>query len=52
MLPKTSPLAKMGLHYPAMYRKVITHINVDLVDPIPPSLGRTHIFTIVERTTR
>jgi hypothetical protein len=28
------------------------HIHVDIVGPLPPSQGFTHIFTIVDRTTR
>ena len=28
------------------------HVNVDLVGPLPPSRGFTHIFTMVDRTTR
>jgi hypothetical protein len=29
-----------------------SHIHVDLVGPLPPSQGCTHIFTMVDRTTR
>lgn len=29
-----------------------THIHVDLVGPLPPSRGYTHLFTIIDRTTR
>ena len=29
-----------------------THINVDLVGPLPPSQGYTHLLTIVDRSTR
>jgi hypothetical protein len=29
----------------------LSHIHVDLVGPLPPSQGFTHIFTIVDRTT-
>ncbi len=29
-----------------------THIHVDLVGPLPASWGVTHLFTIVERTSR
>ena len=32
--------------------KRFSHIHVDLVGPLPPSSGYTHIFTIVDRTTR
>ena len=28
------------------------HVNVDLVGPLPPSLGFTHLLTMVDRTTR
>ena len=28
------------------------HIHVDLVGPLPPSQGYTHIFTIIDRSTR
>ena len=28
------------------------HIHVDLVGPFPPSLGKTYIFTIIDRTSR
>ena len=29
-----------------------SHIHVDLVGPLPPSQGYTHLFTIIDRTTR
>jgi cleavage and polyadenylation specificity factor subunit 1 len=29
-----------------------SHIHVDLVGPLPPSRGYTHLFTIIDRTTR
>lgn len=32
--------------------KRFDHINVDLVGPLPPSRGYTHLFTIVDRFTR
>ena len=32
--------------------KRFNHSHVDLVGPLPPSSGYTHIFTIVDRTTR
>lgn len=32
--------------------KRFSHIHVDIVGPLPPSLGFTHLFTIVDRTTR
>ena len=28
------------------------HIHVDLVDPLPPSQGYTHLFTVIDRYTR
>ena len=28
------------------------HLHVDLVGPLPPSQGFTHLFTIVDRTSR
>ena len=28
------------------------HVNIDLVGPLPPSQGYTHVFTMVDRTTR
>jgi hypothetical protein len=38
-------------HIPLPHRK-FSHIHVDLVGPLPPSQGFTHIFTIIDRTTR
>ena len=32
--------------------KRFSHIHVDIVGPLPPSCGYTHIFTIIDRTTR
>lgn len=32
--------------------KRFSHIHVDLVGPLPPSDGFTHLFTIIDRTTR
>jgi cleavage and polyadenylation specificity factor subunit 1 len=32
--------------------KSFSHIHVDLVGPLPPSQGYTHLFTIIDRTTR
>lgn len=32
--------------------KRFSHIHVDLVGPLPPSSGFTHLFTIIDRTTR
>ena len=29
-----------------------SHIHVDLVGPLPPSQGYTHLFTIIDRSTR
>jgi cleavage and polyadenylation specificity factor subunit 1 len=29
-----------------------SHIHIDLVGPLPPSQGHTHILTIIDRTTR
>ncbi len=29
-----------------------SHVHVDIVGPLPPSQGNTHIFTMVDRTTR
>ncbi len=29
-----------------------SHIHVDLVSPLPSSQGQTHIFTIIDQTTR
>jgi len=29
-----------------------SHIHVDLVGPLPPSRGYTHLFTIIDRTSR
>ena len=32
--------------------KRFSHIHVDLVGPLPPSLGFTHLFTVIDRHTR
>ena len=32
--------------------KGFSHIQVDLVGPLPPSQCYTHLFVIVDRTTR
>ncbi|KAJ8362061.1 hypothetical protein AAFF_G00399960 [Aldrovandia affinis] len=32
--------------------RLFDHVNVDLVGPLPPSRGYTHLLTIVDRTTR
>lgn len=32
--------------------KRFSHIHVDLVGPLPPSDGFTHLFTVIDRTTR
>ena len=32
--------------------KRFSHVHVDLVGPLPPSQGFTHLFTIIDRTTR
>lgn len=32
--------------------KPFTHIHIDLVGPLPPSEGFTHLFTIIDRHTR
>jgi hypothetical protein len=39
------------LHIPVPPTK-FSHIHVDLVGPLPPSHGFTHLFTIIDRTTR
>ena len=33
-------------------QEAFTHIHVDLVGPLPVSAGFTHIFTVMDRTTR
>jgi transposase InsO family protein len=38
-------------HIPIPHQK-FSHIHVDLVGPLPPSQGFTHLFTIIDRTTR
>ena len=38
-------------HIPVPTRR-FSHIHVDLVGPLPPSKGCTHLFTIIDRTTR
>ena len=35
-----------------MPEKRFSHIHVDLVGPLPPSLGFTHLFTVIDRHTR
>ena len=38
-------------HIPVPTRR-FAHLHVDLVGPLPASRGFTHIFTIIDRTTR
>ena len=43
---------KAPLEQFAVPRRRFDHVNVDLVGPLPPSRGFTHLLTMVDRTTR
>jgi len=43
--------ATIGLQFLVPERR-FDHVNVDLVGPLPPSRGFTHLLTMVDRTTR
>ena len=51
-------VAKVGRHTHAPLEEFIvpakrfSHLHVDIVGPLPPSHGFTHLITIVDRTTR
>jgi len=38
-------------HIPIPARR-FSHVHIDLVGPLPPHMGFTHLFTIMDRTTR
>jgi hypothetical protein len=38
-------------HIPVPHRR-FSHVHVDLVGPLPKSAGFTHLFTVMDRTTR
>ena len=38
-------------HFPVPLQR-FSHVNVDLVGPLPPSSGYKHLMTVVDRTTR
>ena len=38
-------------HFPVPLQR-FSHVNVDLVGPLPPSSGYNHLMTVIDRTTR
>ena len=52
------PTSKVNFHHRAPLCKYnepllhFDHVNVDLVGPLPPSKGFTHLLTVVDRVTR
>jgi hypothetical protein len=51
-LGKVHPHVKLQPEHIPVPRRRFAHLHVDLVGPLPSSASCTHLFTIIDRTTR
>ena len=49
---KVQQHVKAPVHFLEDSHQAFAHIHVDLVGPLPSSKGFTHIFTVIDRSTR